>query len=159
MYPRTNSLGATYYLTGFQLFCARYGSIASIDQPPLTAFVNPASANNNVNTLTLLASQATNPTGVNASWDDGAENTGVWVKVFLSRCVSVGKFSVSGNYKLVTQVLASVETVTVSPASYSDFFGTYTVGTAIFMRLIQVNVNSGVESVLADNVKLIVQEE
>lgn len=152
--PRTDSLGRTYYLTGFQMWCGLNAGLRAIGQPALTTFVDPTLVVNQLNPLgfNFLEFSLTNDIVVDVT--PGSLNVNTFVNVFASRSVSAGKKTVSGAYKLLKSFPDSTVTPQISLAEYVALYGAVALGNTIFFKIVSVNTLSGIQSTIVNDYKV-----
>lgn len=155
-YPRTNSLGQTYYLSGFQLFMSRSAQLKAIGIPALTEFVNPLLPDNSINEITLNSITLSLATGFTFDYEDSEVNENTYLKVFASARSSAGKSTISGAYKMIYNFQSTVDPAIVPYSAYNDVFGPLAVGDVIFLKVTLINSVSGIEVNLTNDYKVTV---
>ena len=154
--PRTDSLGRTYYLTGFQTWCGLNTAKRVINEPYLTGFVDPTLPNNTINPMSLDDLIFSKTTGIDLQVTVESVNERTQTMVFASRPVSAGKQSVSGAYKLLKYYAQANAGPQITTAEYEALFGSVVKGNTVFFKIVLINQLSGIQSTVTNDYKVTV---
>lgn len=156
LYPQTNSLGQTYYLTGFQLYCKWSGNLSKISNAPLGFYNDPALPDYNLNNTALDSIDFGIVAGIDIVLTSAGGNSNTYIKVFCSRAVSVGKASVSGAYKFILNADQQTGSYNIPTSVFKELQGNVLVGQAVFFKIEVYNQLSGFQTQLTNDYKVVV---
>ncbi len=156
-YPRTNSLGQVYTLSGFQLYTAWFINCRNCTGITLNEFNNPADPAFNVNSIELTSIVFSIADGLQVAYNSDAVNVVTVLQVFVSRPVSAGKSTVSGAYKNIGQINDTYVNPAFTAAEYTALYGAPQIDNTVFVKIIVINSESGIAVELVNNYKVTVE--
>lgn len=154
-YPRQNSLGQTYYLTGSQLYNAWNANRTKTGAGQLNGFNDPNLDGNNVGLLVVNEIQVDLPTVITIDADYTGDADNVQVAIYVSRPVSPGKSSLSNQYKLFKVIAVGDIGDPINSSEYIALFPGAAAGLKTFFKIDLVNSVSGFGVISAENMGVI----